>query len=56
MAQLLKEERLDLHGNVAKAESSLALQTRTEEMLEYAGTPAPFSRCVAPLLDITPLL
>ena len=32
MAQLLKKERLDLHGNLAKAESSLAVQVRTEKI------------------------
>ena len=32
MAQLLKKERLDLYGNLAKAESSLAVQIRTEKI------------------------
>ena len=32
MASLLKKERLDLHGNLAKAESSLAVQIRTEKI------------------------
>ena len=27
-----------------------------QKVLEYASIPAPFSRCIAPFLDVTPLL